>query len=329
MPITQSVTDWGIATWTALAAGLSGLSAFIPNMIAAIALFIVGANVSSILFRLTEKLLYRLQFNQVLSKIGVDEWVQKSGLDVEPIKFIANCVKTVGYLATFLVVSEVVGLKQVSSALTGLASYIPNILGAGLILSLGIYIGNIVRQSLPKLLASNQIDIGETVPALMQGVIVFIASIAAIGQLGIAPTLMQTLYLSFIGVISVATALALGLGLRSNARDLVSSQIISSTYKIGDDISLNNIDFKISKFNLFNTELKAENGQYCYVPNHLLSEQVVYKGTSSSSKTPKLNITMLNETQVPEGVPVGSGFKLEEQHKEKIWRPRDSAKLDQ
>lgn len=313
MPTTQSVTDWGIATWTALTAGLSGLSAFIPNLFAAIALFIVGSNVSAMLFRLTESVLYRLKLNQVLSKMGIDEWIQKSGFDIEPIRLIAKGVRGVGFLATFLVIAEVLGLKQVSSSLTGLVAYIPNVIGAGIILALGITIGNVIRQTLPKLLATSKISIGEVVPSIIQGVIVTISAIAAVGQLGIAPMLMQTLYLSFIGMITVASALALGLGLKSNARDLVSSQIISSTYKIGDTISLNNIDFKISKINLFNTELKAENDQYCYVPNHLLSEQIIYKGSSNSIQTPRLNVTMLKD---------------EDRQTERVWRPKDSSSLN-
>jgi preprotein translocase subunit YajC len=107
--------------------------------------------------------------------------------------------------------------------------------------------------------------------------IVVFATLGAIGQLNIAPALVQTLYTAVIAMVALAGALAFGLGLRDQARDVVAGRSIMDQLRVGDEVSLSQGSGRIQRIGAVKTLIETASGLLS-VPNHMLTDEVLRIG---------------------------------------------------
>ncbi|HEY9897698.1 MAG TPA: hypothetical protein V6D00_00825 [Pantanalinema sp.] len=288
------ITGWGAAAWAATGAALANLLGWLPNLLGAIVVLLVGWWIAGLLGKLTDRALDAIHFDRWMARAHVDEAIARSGMRIEPSNLVGNLVKWLVFLVAVLVASDALGLPQVTAALNALIGYIPNVIAAVLIVGFGAvlatFVNNLVR-SAP--LAGSHL-LGQVA---YYAVLVF-AVMAALTQLNIAPGLIQTLFTALIGSVAVAAALAFGLGLRHQAADLATSLAVRQLCRVGESLSLRDEDGsvvagRIEAIGPTMTRLATDEGAVL-VPNRQLTEHVttLYKGAIPS----RLNVTRLQET---------------------------------
>jgi small-conductance mechanosensitive channel len=266
-----------VATWTGLTAGLAAFYAFVPHLIGAILILLIGWGVSSLLYTLTDKILDTLRFDALMARIGVDDAIARSGVRIEPSNLVATLVKWAVLLVTFMMAAEQLGLTQVSLGIAAILAYIPNVIAAVVILTLGILLANFVSGLVRGTGARLGVRASEILADLSYWAIVVFAALGAIGQLNIAPTLVQTLYTAVIAMIALAGALAFGLGLRNQARDVVAGRAIMDQLHVGDEVTLSQGSGRIEKIGTVKTLIMTASGLLS-IPNHMLTDEVLRIG---------------------------------------------------
>jgi hypothetical protein len=195
-----------------------GVVSFVPNVLVAIIIFILGWLVGSVLGRWVAQLIRALKVDQALEGIGTGDLVSRAGFRLDTGAFLGGLVKWF-IIAVFLIAAaDVLHLTQVTDFLRGVViGYLPNVVVAALILILAAIIG----EAMQRLVTGGARAAGMPSAALAGGItrwaIWIFGFIAALLQLQVAVVLLQTLFTGLVAMLALAGGLAFGLGGRDAA----------------------------------------------------------------------------------------------------------------
>ena len=213
----QAVQDWGDALRTSLTGALAMFFAAIPRIIGFIIIIVVGWFVASLLAKGVAALLRAVKFNDLAGRSGFGDFVRNMGVNTDPTGLIAAVAKWFVRLIVLVVAFDALGLPAVSDVLRQLLLWIPNLVVALVVLVLG----GLAAKALGNLVRGATAEAGFTNPDLLANVaraaVMAFAIVVAVNQVGIARTLVNTLFMGVVGAASLATGLAFGLGGRDLA----------------------------------------------------------------------------------------------------------------
>lgn len=189
-----------------------GLVAFIPNLVLALIIFIIGWIVGAVLGRIVAQAVTALRVDQALRAAGVERVLDRSGFTLNAGAFLGFLVKWF-FIIVFLVASlDVLGLTQVNEFLTGVVlGYLPQVIVAVLILLLAAVIGEAAQRVVAGAARAAGIRAASLIGTLARWAIWIFAILVALDRLGVSP-LIQTLFTGVVVAFSLAFGLAFGLG---------------------------------------------------------------------------------------------------------------------
>lgn len=186
---------------------------FLPSLIAALVVFFVGWAIAVAIGRLVEKVLMVLRVNQAFESIkGLKTAAQRANLSLNIPRLIGEIAKWFLLIVTLLATTDILGLQEVSSFLTSVLLYIPNVVVAALILLISVLLANFVYRTVLASVNAAGFDSGGAVAAISKWAIIIFALFAALLQLKVATQLIQTLLTAFFAMLALAGGLAFGLG---------------------------------------------------------------------------------------------------------------------
>jgi sporulation protein YlmC with PRC-barrel domain len=195
--------------------GLSAFFAFIPQLIGAIIILIVGYILAKILQALTARLLGAIGFERWMERGGIKRFFDRADTRQTPTSIMGKLVFWFVFIIAIVTATDALGIRQVSAVLAQLIAYIPNVIAAVLILILAALLATFVAGLVR---GATGVDILGTVA---QVAIIVYAAFAALTQLGIAVQLTAPTFLILLGAVALAAAIAFGLGARDVAKDIV------------------------------------------------------------------------------------------------------------
>jgi hypothetical protein len=189
-----------------------GLVAFIPNLIVAVIIFVVGWLVGAGIGRLVAQVVTSLRVDQALRAAGVERVVDRAGFTLNSGAFLGFLVKWF-FIIVFLVAAlDVLGLTQVTAFLSGVVlGYLPQVIVAVLILLVAAVLAEAAQRVVAGVARAANIHAANLLGAIARWSIWIFAILAALDRLGISP-LVQTLFTGVVVALSLAFGLAFGLG---------------------------------------------------------------------------------------------------------------------
>lgn len=190
-----------------------GTANFLPKLIVAVVIFIVGWVFGSIVDRVIGQILKAVKVDNVLRSAGVDRLLSRAGYNLDAGKFLGGLVKWF-IVIVFLVASlEVMGLSQVNAFLQQVVLvYLPEVIVAVLILLVAAVIADFLEKVVVGAAKAADIKSAAFAGKVTRWAIWVFAILAALFQLGIAAAFVQTLFTGIIVAASLAIGLAFGLG---------------------------------------------------------------------------------------------------------------------
>ncbi len=216
--VVPAVTNWLQAIMVSLAAALMTFLSFIPALIGAIVILVVGWLISGWVGKLVTALLERIGFERAASRTGVSGFISKAGVqDARASRVVGELVKWFIRLLFLEAAAEAVHLSAVTQVLNSIVLFIPNLIVALLVLMVGAliarFVGDMVRGSASEMGFSNP----NLLATISRFAIMAFAVIVAVNQIGIAATLVNTMFMAVVGAAALAIGLAFGLGGRDTA----------------------------------------------------------------------------------------------------------------
>lgn len=210
---TVSFADWTDAVVTSLTDLWLRFIGFLPALIAALVVFFVGWAIAIAVGRLVEKILVVLRINQPFESIrGFKSATERAGLKLDIPRLIGEIVKWFLIIVTLLAATDILGLQDVSSFLTSVLLYIPNVVVAALILIIAVVLANFVYRTVLASVDAAGFTSGGIIAAISKWAIIVFALTAALLQLNVATQLIQTILTAFFAMVALGGGLAFGLG---------------------------------------------------------------------------------------------------------------------
>jgi hypothetical protein len=190
-----------------------GLVAFIPNLIVAIVIFIVGWLIGVGLGRVVAQIVDALRVDQALRAAGVDRVVSRAGFTLNSGKFLGFLVKWF-FIIVFLVAAlGVLHLDQVNLFISDVVlGYLPQVIVAVLILLVAAVVANAAERVVAGSARAAQIHAAGFLGNVAKWAIWVFAILAALSELQVATALVQTLFTGIVIAIALALGLSFGLG---------------------------------------------------------------------------------------------------------------------
>ncbi len=189
-----------------------GLVSFIPNLLVAIIIFVIGWLVGAGIGRLVAQVVSSLRVDQALRAAGVERVIDRAGFTLDSGAFLGFLVKWF-FIIVFLVAAlDVLGLTQVTAFLTGVVlGYLPQVIVAVLILLIAAVVAEAVQRVVTGAARAANVRAANLLGAVARWAIWVFAILAALDRLGISP-LVQTLFTGVVVALALAFGLAFGLG---------------------------------------------------------------------------------------------------------------------
>jgi hypothetical protein len=206
---------------TSLAAALALFLSAIPKIIGAAIILVVGWFIASLIDKGLSAILRRVRFNDFAERSGLAGFVSKMNVGVDSAGMVGLVVKWFVRLIALVVAFDALGLPAVSEVLRSFLMWMPNVVVAIVVLIIGGLaaraLSNLVRGAAAEAGISNS----EFLAKLASVMIWAFAIVVAVNQLGIATTLVNTLFMAFVGALALGAGLAFGLGGKDTAAEIV------------------------------------------------------------------------------------------------------------
>jgi len=215
------LADWWNITADALISLWQGFIIFIPNLIGALIVFLIGWLISIGVGKLIAEILKRLKFNQIFERGNWKTALAKAEIKVDPSGFIGAIFKWVLLIVFLLAAVEILGLTQFANFLTKVLAYLPNVIIAALIFVVAVIIADILEKIVKAAVEGTKIGHGQLVGVIVKWSIWVFAILAILTQLKVAPGLIQTLLTGVVALIVISVGLAFGLGGKGLATEIL------------------------------------------------------------------------------------------------------------
>lgn len=197
------------------------IAAFIPNLIGALVILIVGWIIAKIIKTLVIKLLGVLRVDKVTEKAKVDKFLADGGIQLSAIQILGAMFYWLILLIVILAAFDTLGLTGASELFNEIILFIPNIIVAAFVLIFGFFMANVISQVAVTYLSNIKVKHADVIGGFIQyGFILFVISVT-LTQLNIGKEIISLAFMLLFGAVCLAFALAFGLGARDHASNIV------------------------------------------------------------------------------------------------------------
>ena len=253
-----------------------------PKIIAAGVLLIIGLVVGKIVFRMVEKAAKKILQKATTSLHGISESniVEDAVGKIDSARLIAATVKWFVYLFFIVAAINELQLQQLTSALTSLWLWIPNLLAFVMIVIIGSIIANYVMKWVNHELVVHNYDGSRYIGIGLKIVIYSIVFAVGLTQIGIGQSIIPTLVSAFSWSIAIAIGTAIAIGLGFTLKEILPAAIAGasqnrSIYKVGQVIKIGDVTGTITASDMFHIIITNEKNESIVIPTKELMNKSV------------------------------------------------------
>jgi hypothetical protein len=201
-------------------------SAFLPRIIGALIVFLLGVLVARFVKNLVIKAMEGLRVSKAIEKTPVELFLANAEFGQR----IEGIIGSIFYWLFLFVVLHtsvsILGLTPLSDVMDQILEYIPHIFSALVIFIFGVLMAGVVESVVKGAMRSIDLNSGRLFAKIASYAVVTVAALAAIAELGIATEFIRILFFGVVFTFALGSGLALGLG----GQDII-RQTLANWYK--------------------------------------------------------------------------------------------------
>jgi len=205
---------------------LIGVIGFIPSLLGAIILFLVGLILAGWIKTLTVKIINITKLGGYIKNSTIKEFLKNAQITQKIEIIIGEIIHWLIIILFFIASINVLGLTSVSNFLNTIILGIPTLVAAIIILAVGVFIAGFLEKMVKGSLGSGDPAFSRLVGKVVSYATMTLFILAAISQLGIARFFIETTFTGFIASLAIGIGISLGLG----SKDLVKT-LLDNWYK--------------------------------------------------------------------------------------------------
>lgn len=265
------ISIW-FATWlTSLSTGLSRLIAFIPDLLGAIVILLVGWGIGKVIQAVVTRGLLALHFEQFTQRAGINRALYRAEIQRGPSALLGVVAYWFVFLFAVQAAVNALGITALSTLISAVILYVPRIFGALLIVIAGAWLASVLADHARASARAAQLHYAGMLGTLARGATLFFACAIALDFLGVSFPFLSTAFAIILGGVTLAAALAFGLGGRQYAADVLAGRELRSVLHTGDHLATEQVEGTVQDIRPTLTIVRTKRGDVP-VQNHELME---------------------------------------------------------
>jgi small-conductance mechanosensitive channel len=201
---------------------LVGVVEFLPRLLVSILVVILGWMIGAALSKIINQIFKTLRVDAGLEAAGAKQLVHKAGFNLDSGHFVGELVKYFIIVVSLIATFSILGLTEVTLFLQGVVlGYLPQVIVAVLILVVAIVLSEVMRKIVVAAAKAAGVHKAGLLGSMTKWSIWIFAILAALFQLNIAATFIQTLFTGIVVAFSIALGLSFGLGAKDTAKEII------------------------------------------------------------------------------------------------------------
>ncbi len=233
--MTDLIADAVRGSWTNF---LYGLQVYLPRVLAALSILIVGWLIAWMLSYALRHVLRWLRFDRLAQRAGISDMLKRVGF-APAITLIASTVFWMVWIMFLLSGVAALGMAGMDGLAVQFIAFLPRILVAVAIVAVGLVTANFAWRATLLASVNASLPSARTVSSLVRWLIIVLAIAMALEQIGVAKTVVLTAFAIAFGALMLGLGIAIGIGGAPIARRVIERQFPDRTdaAKEKDDMS--------------------------------------------------------------------------------------------
>lgn len=201
-------------------------------IILATIIFVITWVAADYIGKVVKKVFDKMNLDGALKQAGLGEVLHRGGVNLNTGSFFGGLLKWTIITVMFLAILQMLGLSDVSMIIGSMVVlYLPKIVVAILIMLVAFILGDVLKKVVTTAAANAHLASARMLGTLTKSSIIIFAVLSALVQLGIAVTLINTIFIGIVVAASLATGLAFGLGGKEMATRILAKAQEELTHK--------------------------------------------------------------------------------------------------
>lgn len=262
---------------------LLSFAAVIPNFFLALIVFIIGWIVSKLVSKFVRRLLKTIGADKLAERLNEIEIIHKSNLKIVPSVLLSKILYYILLFIFIFAATDVLGMEAVSRLMGDLLNYLPNLISAFLVLIIGIFLADFVKNIVLTTCNSLGIPAANVIANIVFYFIFLNVAMITLSQAKIDTDFIQDNLSIILAGVVLAFAIGYGFASRQLVANFLSSLYNKDKVRVGDIIGIEGIKGEVIEIDSASFTIKVEDRKVVIPLSKLSSENIeIYK-----TKTPE------------------------------------------
>ena len=212
------MSDWVNTTTTAIKDSLDKVLSYIPEVVAALVVILIGVIVAWAVKTVVIRVLGYVKWSKYTDSLGLKRVFTEK---VEVIELLGDLAQWTIVIIFLLPALTILKLESVNDVVKQMLYYIPNVIMAVVILMVGVIVADLAARVVRSTAGTIGARTADLLADVARWAVVAFAVLAALVQLQVAASLLEILWTGVVAFFVVAGGLAFGLGGKEAAADAI------------------------------------------------------------------------------------------------------------
>ncbi len=215
------IQNWSEITVDAFKGLWRGFIEFLPALIGALIIFVIGWIISVWIGKLVAEILKKLRVDRIFENPKWQQVFETAELKITVSEFLGGLVKWILVIVFLLAAVQILGLNEFAIFLEKVVSWLPNLIVAAAIFTVAVIVADFAEKLIKAIVGKMEVSYVNVMGIITKWAIWILAIIAILSQLGVAGDIIQILTTGIVALIVISAGLAFGLGGKDLAREIL------------------------------------------------------------------------------------------------------------
>jgi hypothetical protein len=251
-----------------------GIANFVPVIISAIVVLLVGWIISKIIFKFVHRALIGMKFDQMTEKIQLDKLLNKIKPELSASLILAKVFYWLLMLLFITSAANVLGWEMLTDGISAFMAYLPTLGISLIIFIIGVYIADLVKNMVYTAADSIGVSGAKAIANIVYYLLFIFIAITALNQAGINTEIITSNLTIILASILLAFALSYGIASRHLVTNMLSSFYSKGKFKEGQLIRVGDVEGIIESIDSISVTISTKGGKVV-MPSKILIEESV------------------------------------------------------
>ncbi|MCP9234853.1 mechanosensitive ion channel domain-containing protein [Lewinella sp. JB7] len=271
----NEATDYSLLFVDSLQAMGRTFMVALPRVFAAIVVLLLGWLLARLISRGVVRLLTVAKFDALADRVGANTMIARANVKRTPSDLIGRFIYWVLMLVVIITAADTIGWSAVSTEISKLLSYLPQLLAAVIFFIIGFYIVTFIRNAIRGATGSLGISAGRVISSVIYYLLLLIVSLTALEQAGVDTGIITSNMLVIVGAIMLAAAISYGFASREVMANILAGFFNRRVVKVGQVIEVAGQRGRVVSITGLSVTLQLNDQEKLVIPSQTLIKNPV------------------------------------------------------